>query len=116
MVYRDRQLVGLIHWEFAAPAHRCCDPAALLAASVRGPRPDVDDNTRRAAVTKLAATAIADGDGMADEEVRALPEMASAVLDDARRCQAGSMSDEERLRSAWRSRWLRDNADYVIQP
>ena len=114
VVYRDRQLVGLIDWEFAAPAHRCCDPAALLAVSVRGPRPDVDDNTRRAAATKLAAMAIADGYGMTDEEIRTLPEMAAAVLDDARRFQAGSMSDEERLRSAWRSRWLRDENDYLI--
>ena len=87
VVYRDRHLVGLIDWEFAAPAHRCCDPAALLAVSVRGPRPDVDDNTRRAAATKLAAAAIADGYGMTDEEVRALPKMAAAVLDDARRFQ-----------------------------
>ena len=115
VVYRDRHLVGFIDWEFAAPAHRCCDPAALLAVSVRGPRPDVDDNTRRAAATKLAATAIADGYDMTDEEVCALPEMAAAVLDDARRFQGMSTSDDERLRSAWRSRWLRDNADQLVE-
>ncbi|HSM67190.1 MAG TPA: phosphotransferase [Ilumatobacteraceae bacterium] len=116
VVYRDRHLVGLIDWEFAAPADRCCDPAALLAVSVRGPRPDVEDNTRRAAATKLAAAAIADGYGMSHEEVRSLPAMAAAVLDDARHFQAGSISDDERLRSAWRSQWLRDNADYLIEP
>jgi hypothetical protein len=116
VVYRDRHLVGLIDWEFAAPSHRCCDPAALLAVSVRGPRPDVNDNTRRAAATKLAAAAIADGYGMTNEEIRALPEMAAAVLDDARRFQELSMSNDERHRSAWRSRWLRDNTDYLIGP
>jgi Ser/Thr protein kinase RdoA (MazF antagonist) len=116
VVYRDRHLVGLIDWEFAAPAHRCCDPAALLAVSVRGPRPDGDDQARRAAATKLAAAAIADGYGMTDEEIRALPTMAAAVLDDARSFQAGSMSEDERLRAAWRSRWLRDNTDYLIEP
>lgn len=114
VVYRDRQLVGLIDWEFAAPAHRCCDPAALLAVSIRGPRPDVDDNARRAAATKLAATAIANGYDMTDEEVCALPEMAAAVLDDARMFQVASMSDGERHRSAWRSRWLRDNIDELV--
>ena len=51
---------------------------------------------------------------MTDEEVRALPEMAATVLDDARRFQVGTMSDDERLRSAWRSRWLRNNADYLV--
>jgi aminoglycoside phosphotransferase (APT) family kinase protein len=116
VVYRDRHLVGLIDWEFAAPADRCCDPAALLAVSIRGPRPDVEDNTRRAAAAKLAAAAIADGYGMSHEEVRSLPAMAAAVLDDARRFRAGSISDDERLRSAWRSRWLRNNADYLIEP
>jgi Ser/Thr protein kinase RdoA (MazF antagonist) len=114
VVYRHQQLIGLIDWEFAAPAHRCCDPAALLAVSVRGPRPDVDDNTRRAAATKLAAATIANGYGMTEEEVRALPEMAAAVLDDARRFQGVSMSDDERHRSAWRSRWLRDNIDQLV--
>ena len=116
VVYRHRQLVGLIDWEFAAPSHRCCDPAALLAVSVRGPRPDVDDNSRRAAATRLAATAIAAGYGMTNDEVQALPEMAATILDDARAFQGESMSDEDRHRSAWRSRWLRDNTDYLVGP
>ena len=116
VVYRHQQLVGLIDWEFAAPSHRCCDPAALLAVSVRGPRPDVDDNTRRAAATRLAAAAIAAGYEMTGDEVQALPEMAAKILDDARTFQGESMSDDERHRSAWRSRWLRDNTDYLIEP
>lgn len=116
VVYRHQQLVGLIDWEFAAPSHRCCDPAALLAVSVRGPRPDVNDNNRQAAATRLATTAIAAGYGMTEGEVQALPEMAAKVLDDVRAFQGESMSDGERHRSAWRSRWLRDNTDYLVGP
>ncbi len=113
VVYQDQDLVGLIDWEFVAPSHRCCDLAALLAVSVRGPRPDVGDNTRRAAATRLAAAAIAEGYDMTDDEVHALPEMAATILDDMREFQGESMSDEERHRSAWRSQWLRDNTDYL---
>ena len=90
VVYRHQQLVGLIDWEFAAPSHRCCDPAALLAVSVRGPHPDVNDNDRRAAATRLATTVIAAGYGMTEGEVHALPEMAAKVLDDAGEPSKGS--------------------------
>lgn len=116
VVYRDQRLVGLIDWEFAAPAHRCCDPAALLAVSVRGPRPDADDNTRRAHATKLAVAAIATGYDMTDAEVQTLPEMAATILDDALTFRAAAMGDGERLRYAWRSRWLRENTDHLITP
>lgn len=116
VVYRHQQLVGLIDWEFAAPSHRCCDPAALVAVSVRGPRPDVNDNTRRAGATKLAVAAIAAGYGMTDAEHQALPGMAATILDDAVTFQGESMSDGERYRSAWRSRWLRDKTEYLTAP
>lgn len=115
VVYRHQQLVGLIDWEFAAPSHRCCDPAALLAVSVRGPRPDVSDNPRRAAATKLATAEIATGYEMIETEVQALPEMAATILDDVRSFQGASMSDDERHRSAWRSQWLRDNTEYLVE-
>jgi hypothetical protein len=114
VVYRDQRIVGLIDWEFAAPSHRCCDPAALLAVSVRGPRPDAPDNDRRALATKQALAAIATGYGMTEDEVRALPDMAAAVLDDARTFQAGSMSDAEHQGAAWRSSWLREHADVLV--
>lgn len=115
VVYRDERLVGLIDWEFAAPAHRCHDPAALLAVSVRGPRPDAPDNDRRAVATRLAVAAIATGYGMTDAEVRLLPAMAATILDDARSFQAASMSDAERDRSAWRASWLRENGDDLLE-
>jgi hypothetical protein len=51
---------------------------------------------------------------MTDAEVRSLPEMAAAILDDARAFQGASMSDAERHRSAWRSTWLRKNAVNVV--
>jgi Ser/Thr protein kinase RdoA (MazF antagonist) len=113
VVYQADRLVGLIDWEFAAPAHRCCDPAALLAVSVRGPRPDADDNTRRAHATRLAVETIARGHDMTDAEVRALPAMAATVLDDAVAFRAASMGDDERDRYLWRSRWLRENAEHL---
>jgi aminoglycoside phosphotransferase (APT) family kinase protein len=114
VVYRQHRCVGLIDWEFAAPAHRWCDPAALLAISVRGPRPDADDNERRAAATQLAFASIVAGYGMTDGDVRKLPEMAATILDDARSFRDASMSDDERHRSAWRSQWLRHNADRLV--
>ena len=114
VVYRQRELVGMIDWEFAAPAHRCADPAALLAVSIRGPRPDVGDNERRARAAQLAVEAIATGYGMTDAEVRALPEMAARTLDDAALFRADSMSADERARFAWRSRWLRDNTEFLV--
>jgi hypothetical protein len=114
VVYRDQRLVGLIDWEFAAPSHRCHDPAALFAVSVRGPRPDAPDNDRRAVATKLAAAAITVGYGMTDAEVRELPGMAATILDDACTFQGASMSDAERQRTAWRSTWLREHTDELI--
>jgi hypothetical protein len=90
------------------------DPAALLAVSSRGPRPDVGDNERRARATQLAVEAIATGYGMTDAEVHALPEMAARALDDAALFRADSMSGDERARFAWRSRWLRDNTEFLV--
>lgn len=46
VVYRNSQLIGLIDWEFAAPAYPCCDPAALLATGIRGPKPPAEDHGR----------------------------------------------------------------------
>lgn len=114
VVYSDRRLVGLIDWEFAAPGHRCSDPAALLAVSIRGPRPDADDNDRRSAATRQAVLAIGAGYGMTDTELRSLPDMAAAVLDDAVAFQARSMGDADRARFEWRARWLRDNQAFLI--
>lgn len=82
-VYRNGEIVALIDWEFAAPAAAAHDPALLLASEIRGPRPDVDDNDRRALAARLALQAIANGYRLDGAAVAGLPLAAALVLNDA---------------------------------
>lgn len=109
VVYDDEAVVGLIDWEFAGAADPLCDLAALLAVSVRGPRPDADDHVRRAKAVALAATAIADNYGLTDEQVGNLGGAAAMVLDDAAllwQTADAPMADIDRL--GWRAEWYRN--------
>jgi hypothetical protein len=116
VVYEHGALRALVDWEFAAPGDPLCDPAALLALSVRGPRPDADDHARREAATRTALDAIADGCGMDDATRRRLPYAASVVLDDTVahwRAIGDGGADAERL--AWRADWFRRRGDTLIR-
>jgi hypothetical protein len=114
VVYRADRVVALIDWEFAAPADPLHDPAALLALSIRGPRPDRDDVRRRARAARLAANAIAHGFGMSDAEFARLPEIAAAVLDDAAEF-LGATDSAFADRSRWRAAWFRDHAAGLVR-
>jgi hypothetical protein len=108
VVYRGTRPTALIDWEFAAPADALCDPAALLALSVRGPRPDAPDHERRESATRAAFEAIADGYGMDGSQRRRLPAAAAVVLDDTVthwRASGSGGADADRL--AWRAAWFR---------
>jgi hypothetical protein len=111
-VYHGDSVAGLIDWEFAAPADRLCDPAALVGLSVRGPRPDATDHDRRVAATRVALDAIADGYGMDDVLRRGLPAATALVLDDTAahwRATGVEVADVDRV--AWRAAWFREHAD-----
>jgi len=115
-VYVSGRPSALIDWEFAAPADRRHDLAALLAMDVRGPRPGASDAPRRAHATKIALDAIAAGYGLDDNERAGLPDIAAAVLDDAaafwgRRGNAG----DHLARMSWRARWFRSNASWLVR-
>ena len=113
-VYRDGRLVGMIDWEFAAPADPLDDPAALLAHGIRGPRPDVDDGARRQAATVVAAQAIADGYGMDAADRARLAEAAARSLEDAADFWSEIGRDAGTIaRSRWRAQWFRDHAELV---
>jgi Ser/Thr protein kinase RdoA (MazF antagonist) len=110
IVYRQREIVGLIDWEFAAPAHRCCDLAGLIATAVRAPRHDAEDNDRRERAVKLAMSAVATSYGLADSEVALLPSMAAAVIDDLVTFKGSLMDETNRCGWQWRAAWFRDNS------
>lgn len=111
VVYDDTGVVALVDWEFAAPADPVCDPAALVALSVRGPRPDADDHPRREAATVLAIAAVAAGFAMSSEQLAALPSAAAAVLEDTAEFlgSRGEPGVVGNLR--WRATWFREHAD-----
>lgn len=111
VVYRHSRVAGLIDWEFAAPADPICDPAALLAVGVRGPRPDAHDHPRRARAVMLAAAAIADCYAMSNQLWQRLPMAAALVLDDtARHWRTTGADDDEIHRLNWRANWFRNIA------
>lgn len=116
IVYRQGAIAGLIDWEFAAPAHRCCDLAGLVATAVRAPRPDAEDNERREQAVRLAISAIVAGYGLKDAEVEDLPIMAAAVIDDLVSFKGPLMDATNRNGWAWRAAWFRDNADRLSAP
>jgi Phosphotransferase enzyme family len=109
LVYDDRAIVGLIDWEFAGPADPLCDVAALLAVSVRGPRPDADDQPRRIRAVQLAAEAIAENYGLDSDQISRLPDAVALVLEDTvRHWQTTEASPDEVERLRWRATWFRE--------
>ncbi len=111
IVFRANDPIAFIDWEFAAEAAPICDPAALLAVSTRGPRPDVEDNERRAEAVTLAADAIADGYHRVRFARHELYESAAIVLDDAADYweQHGLAPAENVATARWRAEWFRTN-------
>lgn len=111
LVYRGTELIGMIDWEFAAPGHRCNDLAALIAVSVRGPRPDVDDNERRGRAVRTAIDAVAGRYGLSDEERSGLPEMAAKCIDDAVEFWQATGVGESLDNWRWRANWFRTESN-----
>lgn len=114
IVFRANDPIAFIDWEFAADAALICDPAALLAVSTRGPRPDAEDaadNERRAEAVALAADAIADGYHRVGFARRDLYESAAVVLDDAADYwERNNLAPAENVAIArWRAEWFRTN-------
>ena len=109
IVFRTNDPIAFIDWEFAAEAAPICDPAALLAVSTRGPRPDADDNKRRAEAVTLAADAIAAGYHRIGFARRDLYESAAVVLDDAADYwERNNLAPAENVAIArWRAEWFR---------
>lgn len=116
IVYRQGVISALIDWEFAAPAHRCCDLAGLVATAVRAPRPDADDNERREQAVRLAISAVVAGYGLTGAEVEGLPIMAAVVIDDLVSFKGPLMDETNRNGWEWRATWFRDNADRLSVP
>lgn len=109
-VFRDEQLVGLIDWEFAAPADPGCDTAALLAMDARGPRLGADDQDRRVRAVRLAFESIVNGYEMGDTEMRRLPMGAALVLEDAVELWLSrGVPAEDLAHLQWRARWFREH-------
>ena len=116
VVFRSDRPVGLIDWEFAAPAAPIYDPAGLLALAIRGPKPDVADNRRRAEAAEQAADAIIAGYGPEPGRTRPfsrddLYAAAAVVLDDAAdhwTAEGTNLASVDALR--WRAAWFREQA------
>jgi hypothetical protein len=114
-VYRDGQLVGLIDWEYAGPADALCDPAALLAMQVRGPRLGADDPERRLGAARRAFVSIVNGYGMTDADMSRLAQAASRVVEDTVdfwRARGGADGDLEQLE--WRARWFAEHGAQLL--
>ncbi len=114
IVFQGTGIVGLIDWEFVAPAHRCCDLAGLIATAVRAPRHDVADNDRRERAVRLAISAVAIGYGLTDPEIEALPAMAACVIDDLVSFKGTLMDTSDRYGWEWRAAWFRDNPQAIF--
>lgn len=114
-VFRGDRLVGFIDWEYAGPADALCDPAALLALQVRGPRPQANDPERRLNAARLALVSIGNGYGMSDRDMLRLPEVAARVVEDVVafwRERGGA--DDDLAQLEWRARWFRDQGVQLI--
>ncbi len=108
-VYREGRLVALIDWEFAAPADPLHGAGALLATSVRAPRPDAVDRVRRTRAVELAIDALVDGGRLSDADRRRLPGIAATVLDDAAAfaTERGWLDEDGVDIMRWRADWFR---------
>ncbi len=114
VVYRGADVAALIDWEFAAPGDPLCDPAALVALYVRGPRPDADDLPRREAATASAFAAVVRGYGMSSEQVARLPAAAALVLDDTAGFLGSRAGPGIVPNLRWRATWFREHADHLL--
>ncbi len=116
IVYQQDDIVGLIDWEFAAPAHPCCDLAGLIATAARAPRPDAADNDQRERAVRLAISAVATGYDLTEHEAEALPTMAATIIDDLIDFKGSLMNETNRQRWNWRAAWFRDNSQSLSMP
>ena len=113
IVYRDGQIAALIDWEYVACGDPLYDAASLVAMLARGPRPDRDDDERRADAVRAALDAVADGYGVSDAERARLPAVISAVLEDVAVYWHDVVDPENVGILRWKAAWFRHNGSLL---
>lgn len=113
VVFRGRDPVALIDWEFPAPAARTYDPLSLLLCA-RCPKPGEADNAERGATARRTLEAVADAYGFTDSERTSAPEQLAAIFDDFGDylvrdpgTRPPSEVDEHIARLRWQADWWR---------